>query len=244
VTTTKAAAYIGHTVTTRLAVFSSIATLALLGAGCGGTERPTARPVGGSSAACAAAVEWRSTTYFGTKVKRELRLARSLGEGSLPPCNDGGGSEPERSVKLAAIEGVSSDQAVAVAGDPSTVYVDPGYFMQPPHTPLHDLMFGPSDSEPNERSACERGHTTTADVRAVIRAANFGNLTVTLLAPKELPHDNWIFSDAHTVITGGGPTPHVSAGDIVRASVLVCRHAADPHFLKLVATRLTLPSNS
>ena len=109
--------------TARLAVFSSIGALALLGAGCGGAQSPTARPVTASSA-CAAAVEWQSTTYFGTKVKREVRLAQSLGEGTLPPCNDGGGSEPERSVKLAAIEGVSSDQAVAVAGDPSTVYLE------------------------------------------------------------------------------------------------------------------------
>ena len=154
------------------------------------------------------------------------------------------GSEPEHSVKVAGIEGVSSDQAVAVAGDPSTVYLDPGYFMQLPHTPLHDLIFGSSDSEPNERSECERGQTTTADIRGVIRAASFGMLTVTLSAPKELPHENWIFPDVHTVITGGGSTPHVLAGDIVRASVLVCRHAADPHFLKLVATRLTLSSNS
>ena len=231
--------------TTRLAIFSSLAALALLGAGCGDAQRPTARPVSSSSAAqCAAVVEWQGTTYFGTKVKREVRLAKLLGEGTIPPCNDGGGSGPEHSVTLAAIEGVSSDQAVAVAGDPTTVYLDPGYFTQLPHTPLHDLIFGPGDSDPNERSECQRGHTTTADVRAVVRATSSGVLTVTLLAPKELPRDNWIFPDARTVVTGGSSTPHVSAGDVVRASVLVCQHPADPHFLKLVATRLTLPSNS
>jgi hypothetical protein len=181
---------------TRLGIVPSIAALLLLGTACGSTQRTTAQLVGSSSAAsCAAAVEWQGTTYFGTKVKREVRLGQSLGEGTLPSCGDGGGAEPERSVKLAAIEGVSSDQAVSVASDLSTVYVDPGYFMQLPNTPLHDLIFGPGSSEPNERSECQRGQTTAADVRAVVRAASSGVLTVTLLAPKELPRENWIFPD-------------------------------------------------
>jgi len=42
-------------------------------------------------------------------------------------------------------------------------------------------------------------------------------------------------------VVGGGSPPRVEPGEIVRASVLVCRHADDPHFLKLVATRLWLP---
>ncbi|MEK6275348.1 MAG: hypothetical protein AABM30_08420 [Actinomycetota bacterium] len=42
------------------------------------------------------------------------------------------------------------------------------------------------------------------------------------------------------MVDGGGEPPHVSPGDIVRAQVLVCRKRDDPHFLKLVATRLTI----
>jgi hypothetical protein len=118
-------------------------------------------------------------------------------------------------VEVAAIEGVPSDQAVAVAGDRSTVYVEPRYFPQVAHTSLHDLIFGPGAKVPNERSDCERGHTTTADVRGVILSASFGVLNVTLLDPKELARANWIFPDAQTVITGGGTTPHASAGDVV-----------------------------
>jgi RNA polymerase sigma factor (sigma-70 family) len=49
-----------------------------------------------------------------------------------------------------------------------------------------------------------------------------------------------IFVDARTLIEGGGPEPHVAPGDEIRAQVLVCRHRNDPHFLKLVATRLFL----
>jgi hypothetical protein len=69
-------------------------------------------------------------------------------------------------------------------------------------------------------------------------------LSVTLLEPTKLPHENWIFTDARTVITGGGTKPHVKVGDVLRAQVLVCRHAKDPHFLKLVATHLSLPSDA
>ena len=120
------------------------------------------------------------------------------------------------------------------------MYVEPGYFMQVPHTPLHDLIFGTAVAIPNERSDCDSNHMTTADVRAVVRGANSGTLAVTLLDPTSLPRKNYIFPDARTTIMGGGSTPHVAAGEVVRALVLVCRHSNDPHFLKLVATRLEL----
>jgi hypothetical protein len=206
-------------------------------------KQTPSRPGGSASASCAAAVEWHGTSYIGSKVRGPVKLASSLGEGTLPACNDmggAGGGTPRDSVAVVAVDGVSSDEAVALAGDSSVVYVNPDSFPQLPHTALHDLIYGPSPDLPNERSECEPGHTSTADVRAVVRAASFGVLAVTILEPEGLPRQNWIFPDAQTVITGGGATPHVAAGDGVRAQVLVCRHADDPHFLKLVATRLSL----
>jgi hypothetical protein len=211
-----------------------------------GAREQTLPSSGGSgSASCAAAVEWHGTTYIGSKVQGPVKLAGSLGDGTFPPCNDtggGGSGTTARSVPLVALEGLSSEDAVAVAGEPSTVYISPGSFPQVPHTALHDLVYGPSPAVPNERGECTSGHTSIADVRAVVRAASFGMLSVTLLEPTELPRENWIFPDARTVITGGGTKPHVQPGDVVQARVLVCRHANDPHFLKLVAIRLTLPS--
>ena len=185
---------------------------------------------------------WHGKTYFGTKVPAVVQLGQPLGGGTIPGCNDGGGPTPDEAVKLAAIESVATAEAIAISGDRSTVYVEPSYFTQVPRTPLHDVLFGPSETKPNERGECEPGQTTKASVRAVVRGASFGMLTVTLLDTTALPRKNWIFPDAQTAIEGGGTPPRVSTGDVVRAQVLVCRHSDNPHFLKLVATRLTLPS--
>jgi hypothetical protein len=228
----------------RVALVPIAAALLVAGAGCGSSHHTkSARPSASAAASCVSAVEWQGATYFGTKVNQPARLARDLGTGTRPACDDGGGSTAASSVRLAAIAGVPPEQALAIARDPSVVYVEPSYFTQVPHTSLHDLIFGAEATMPNERSECERGHTTTADVRAVVRGAGFGTMTVTLLDPTNLPRKNWIFPDARTIIMGGGSTPRVTVGDVVRARVLVCRHANDSHFLKLVATHLELPSS-
>lgn len=226
----------------RVGLIPIAAALVVASAGCGSSHHIDSGPPSASAAAsCAAAVEWQGATYFGTKVNQPARLARDLGTGTRPACDDGGGSTAASSVRLSAIAGVPREQALAIARDPSVVYVEPGYFTQIPHTSLHDLIFGAAATLPNERSECERGHTTTGDVRAVVRGASFGTMTVTLLDRTNLPRKNWIFPDARTIIMGGGSTPRVSVGDVIRARVLICRHANDAHFLKLVATRLELP---
>jgi hypothetical protein len=188
---------------------------------------------------CAAAVEWAGTTYAGDKLDQLAPLSDRLGNGTLPACVDTNAGTPalERSVSVVAIEGVPSREAVAIAGDRLHVYVAPGYFPQLPRTPLHDVVYGPSTDVPDERGDdCK--DAKLANVRASVRSAHFGFLSVQLLDSDDLPRQNWIFSDAHTVVDGGGAEPHVDTGDVVRAQVLVCRHPNDAHFLKLVALRL------
>ena len=207
----------------------------------GGGHKPAqSKPRASSAAACAAAVEWHGTMYVGNRIKREVARGSSLGDGTLPSCSDGGGTSPAQSVALFEIKGIPPEQAVGVAGEPNTAYLSPGWLSQIPGTPLHDLLYGGSATEPNERTECEPGHTTTAEVRARVRGGGEGGLTVTLLEPTSLPRANWIFPDAQTVVTGGGSPPRVEPGDVIRAEVLVCRHADDARFLKLVATRLWL----
>jgi hypothetical protein len=197
-------------------------------------------PLSGGAAACAAAVEWNGTTYFGGVVHGAVPRGRSLGKGTLPACGDGGPIAPPEPVDVVAIEGVPPEQAVAVAGQPDAVYTAPGWLSQIPKTPLHDLLYSGDETKPNERTECEPGHTTTADVRARVERGAGGGISVTLLEPTTLPHENWIFPDARTVVTGGGTPPRVEPGAVIRAEVLVCRHEDDPHFLKLVATRIWL----
>ena len=209
-----------------------------------GHQQPRSSTGGSAAASCVAAIEWHGTMYVGTAVLRSPpKLGGSLGDGTVPPCDDTGGGDGtgSRSVALAAVDGVPPDQVVAKSGDPSTVYVAPGWLSQIRHTPLHDLLYGADADIPYERTECQPGHTTTANVRARVRAGGGGGITVTVLEPTSLPRENWIFPDARTAVTGGGTTPRVDPGDLIQAKVLVCRHAGDTHFLKLVATELSLP---
>jgi hypothetical protein len=204
-----------------------------------GDDRPS--KVASSNNSCAVVVEWHGTTYLGTSVQQPMKLGAPLGHGSVPACNDtpgnsdGTGPQP---LALAEIVGVPPAQAVASA-DWQTLYLAPGYFPQMPGTLLHDLIYGPRSRGPNERSnKCDDAKTT--DVRAKVLAANFGFLRVDLQDAPRLPRRTWIFPEARTLFTGGGSPPHVDPGDTVRARVLVCRDPDDPHFLKLVATRLAI----
>jgi Family of unknown function (DUF6281) len=224
-----------------LVVAAAAITIAIFGQW--GREQNPSGSAGPAAGACAAAVEWQGTTYFGTKLQRAVTVDRSLGNGTLPACVDtntpGDSGTPARSVSLVAVAEVPSRQAVAVAGDSSLLYVAPEYFTQLPKTALHDVLYGPSADLPNERGNDCKG-ASTQEIRVTVQSANFGMLHVTLPASANLPRENWIFPDARTVIVGGGAEPRVRPGDVVRAQVLVCRHRDDPHFLKLVATRLSL----
>ena len=208
----------------------------------GGDGKPSSSG-GVTAAACAAAVEWQGTTYFGGRANQPLALGDKLGKGTLPPCDDTPGSgtppDPPGSVTVVSIDGVPSREAIATLGERTIYYIAPGYFPQLPNTALHDMVFGPRAGVPDERrDDCKDAEQ--AEVRAKVRSAFFGNLYVTLLDSLDLPRENTIFPEARTVIEGGGAEPHVSPGDVIRAQVLVCRQPDDPHFLKLVATRLRL----
>jgi hypothetical protein len=200
-----------------------------------------------SSAACAgpAPVKWQGTTYSGGRANQLLALGGKLGKGTTPPCSDTVVNGvptppgPPGSVTVVSIDGISPRAAIATLGERTIYYIAPGYFPQLPNTPLHDMVFGPHPNIPNERrDDCD--DAAQAEVNAKVRSAGFGHLRVTLLDSPDLPRENTIFPEARTVIEGGGAEPHVSPGDVIRAQVLVCRNPDDPHFLKLVATRLFL----
>jgi hypothetical protein len=159
----------------------------------------------------------------------------------VPKCSDGGDNTPTSEVALVALEGTPPAEAIAIADDPSTAYIKPGYFTQRPHTAIHDLLYGTDPNVPDERGD-ECRQATTATVRANVQGASFGILHVKLLDSTEFPPNNVIFPDARTVITGDGANPHVEPGDLIVAEVLVCRKKRDPQFLKLVATRVSLPA--
>jgi hypothetical protein len=208
---------------------------------CGGHEGKPAR-FSSTSAACAAIVEWRGTTYYGTHPRQPLTLGAVLDGGTVPPCNDtvGTGVEPETESKptaLARVVGLPPEQAIATAVD--MLYVAPGYFPQFPGTPLHDAIYGSESDVPDERGNVCRD-AQTKELKGKVRSAVFGFLWVDRDHAGEQPPEEPIFVEARTVFDGGGEPPQVTAGATVSAQVLVCRKRDDPHFLKLVATRLTI----
>jgi hypothetical protein len=138
-------AHIRHSPRRRLAVAAVLAAVAVTGialaivtrgggeqapSSSGGREQTLPSSSRSSAASCAAVVEWHGTRYLGTKVKGPVKLGRSLGDGTIPPCNDtggdNGGTPAARSVPLVAGDRLSPDEVVAVAGDPSIVYISPG----------------------------------------------------------------------------------------------------------------------
>jgi hypothetical protein len=201
---------------------------------------------GGSSAAsCAAVVEWKGTTYYGTgRLLKPISLTGPLGEGTVPSCQDTVPGSPShaRPVALARVDGVQPEMAIAVAGETDTLYVAPQFFPQIPGTALHDLIYGHRDV-PNERVGIEGCPTSTmATIDGSVVSSNLGFLRVDTADPDaEFRGDNPIFTDAATKITReDASTPYAEPGDSVRASLLVCRNPDDPHYLKLVATRVEI----
>jgi hypothetical protein len=143
-------------------------------------------------------------------------------------------------VSVVAIANIPAFVAVAVAGDAGVIYEAPGYFPQLPGTPLHRAVYGVRDDVPNERGD-DCGTAQTKDLTARVLGAPFGWLSVQLRNVTDLPRKIGIFPDVHTSVSyRRRGLPHVEPGDIIHATVLVCRHPNDAHFLKLVATRLKI----
>jgi hypothetical protein len=193
------------------------------------------------SASCAAVVQWQGVTYSAISSKQPVALGEELGNGVVPACGDtivdgkpAGDSQPME-LKLSRVVGIPEREAVASAD--GTLWVSPGYFPQLPGTAIHDAVFGADQNVPDERAGdCTR----TADVRATVRTAGLGVLDVDIVGAEGIPAETPIFTDARTQITGGGSPPRVEPGEAIQAAILVCRKPDDPHFLKLVATRLAI----
>jgi hypothetical protein len=195
-----------------------------------------------TTSSCAAAVKWNGTLYLGNRVYHRLRLTKRLGRGTLPACRDtpSGTASPTQRVSVVAIANIPARVAVAVAGDAGVIYEAPGYFPQLPGTPLHRAVYGVREDVPNERgNDCDTAQTK--DLTARVLGAPFGWLSVELRNVTDLPRKIGIFPDVHTTISyRQHGLPHVEPGDMIHATVLVCRHPNDAHFLKLVATRLKI----
>ena len=118
--------------TTRFPVLALL-VLPLALAACGGKSADvsggaTTEVSGGgvSSASCAMLVEYDGHTYLGTAVEAAPVAGDSIGNATIPPCNDTGGAGttiPAEEVEVTSVEGVPPSVAIMLAGRNDVVLV-------------------------------------------------------------------------------------------------------------------------
>jgi hypothetical protein len=79
-----------------------------------------------ADASCPALLDWNGVRYQGSGYRLPPKLGERLGEGTFPPCDDGGGAVSEQAVQVFAVEGVDPAAAVATEGDLG-VWLAPAY---------------------------------------------------------------------------------------------------------------------
>jgi hypothetical protein len=81
---------------------------------------------GGAAASCAMFASYDGHTYLGTAVEAAPVAGDSLGNGTIPPCNDTGGAGttiPEEQVEVTSVQGVPPSVAIMLAGRSDVVLV-------------------------------------------------------------------------------------------------------------------------
>ena len=118
--------------TTRFLVLALFALpLALAACGGGSTEVSGGQTTevsggGGAAASCAMLVSYDGHDYLGTAVGVDPAPGESLGNGTIPPCNDTGGAGttvPAEEVEVTAVEGVPPTIAIMLAGRTDVVLI-------------------------------------------------------------------------------------------------------------------------
>ena len=115
--------------TSLLALVALAFPLAL--AACGGgttevSEGTNTEPSGGAGASCAMLVQYEGRDYLGTAVEVTPVPGDSLGNGTIPPCNDTGGAGttiPADPVEVTAVQGVPPSVAIMLVGRTDVVLV-------------------------------------------------------------------------------------------------------------------------
>jgi len=81
---------------------------------------------GGAAASCAMLVEYDGHRYLGTAVEAAAVPGDSIGNATIPPCNDTGGAGttiPAEQVEITSVEGVPPSVAIMLAGKKNVVLV-------------------------------------------------------------------------------------------------------------------------
>jgi hypothetical protein len=92
-----------------------------------GADRQAARTTTqtpGATASCMLAVEYEGHRYVGSAIEPAPRVVETIGQGTIPACNDTGGTDAsDQLVDVAEITGVSPEVALALPDRPDTVLI-------------------------------------------------------------------------------------------------------------------------
>jgi hypothetical protein len=175
---------------------------------------------------CPAPIQFGNAQYFGTTVKRTLRLGRRLGRAIVDSCPDAilsppAPPQPDGGV-VVAIESIPPSVAVGAAGKPHMAYLAFSYFPELASHPLHE---GPGRD-------LTRGCRVTGRFSLVGRVKRHGSALLVQVDRSSgsleiKPHVTFIqlLVDAYTRVEGfeRNGLPYVAAGDRLRSSGVTCQ---------------------
>jgi hypothetical protein len=203
--------------------------------------------IGPATASCAYGIVWNGVPYDAGDFERPVAFGPSLGEATVPPCEDQGSAgcrhgKDEAVTTVYRLRGI--DPHVAVGGPSSQgreVFLAAGFFPQLPDHPLHELAYG-STRRPNERAGWRCGPAILDLVGTVTQTPGWGRVFGVRFEGGHVRRQfgrTAVFVDARTSVTGFDAfgLPHVTEDDRLRATVREC--SASGQRYKVVADSIS-----
>lgn len=203
--------------------------------------------VGRADADCALRIVWNDVSYDSADSDRPVRFGASLGEATLPFCDDegNGGCERHSDEKIAVFRLPGIDPHVALAAHwPAgpELFLAAGFFPELPDHPLHAAIFG-SPERPDERAGGWNCGPQIPDLTgAVTLTPGLGHVFGVRFEGERVRMDEGRTSlvvDARTTISGFGEfgLPRIEEGDRIRATVRECTASGERY--QVVADSIT-----
>jgi hypothetical protein len=202
--------------------------------------------VGPATASCVYGIEWNGLFYEAGNFERPVTLGPSLGEATVPPCEDQGAPgchHPKgEAVTIYRLPGINPHVAFGGRSPGGReVFLAPGFFPQLPDHPLHEAAYGRA-GRPNERTGWRCGAAIPDLVGTVTETPGWGRAFGVRFEGGRVRRQSdrtAVFVDARTSITGFDAfgLPHITGGDRLRATVREC--SASGQRYKVVADSIS-----
>jgi hypothetical protein len=182
-----------------------------------------------SANSCSVAIEWNGVRYEAGNLNRHVAFGPSVGEASVPTCDEAAGCRAKGSEKVQAfrLQGVNPHVVLgATTALGRDVFFAPGFFPQLPDHPLHEAVYG-SASRPNELAGWRCGKAIPDLLGTVVGSPGWGAVFGVRFEGGRVRRQydlTAVFVDARTTITGFNEfgLPRIMEGVSIRATVREC----------------------